>query len=220
MTISGEPGLSGALPIRFPIFPLPGAILLPGGNLPLNIFEPRYLQMTRDAMRTDQVIGMIQPTDSASPGGPAIYPIGCVGRITSFAETDDGRYLITLTGVCRFEVVEELAVDTPYRQVVASFERWQCDLEPPTPSDSLRPPLVGALRGYFEVYEISADWRQVQSAPLAGLVTSLAMICPFEPCEKQALLEAADPEQRAKVLIALLQMGACGAKGCGAGPRH
>jgi Lon protease-like protein len=220
MTTSGKPGLSGALPIRFPIFPLPGAILLPGGNLPLNIFEPRYLQMTRDAMRTDQVIGMIQPTDSASPGGPAIYPIGCVGRITSFAETDDGRYLITLTGVCRFEVVEELAVDTPYRQVVASFERWQCDLEPPTPSDSLRPPLVGALRGYFEVYEISADWRQVQSAPLAGLVTSLAMICPFEPCEKQALLEAADPEQRAKVLIALLQMGACGAKGCGAGPRH
>ena len=219
MTTSGEPGLSGALPIRFPIFPLPGAILLPGGNLPLNIFEPRYLQMTRDAMRTDRVIGMIQP----SGGGkdlPDLYPIGCAGRITSFAETDDGRYLITLTGVCRFEVVEELAVDTAYRQVLASFDRWQCDLEPPTPSDSLRPPLVGALRGYFDVYEINADWGQVQAAPLAGLVTSLAMICPFEPCEKQALLEAEDPEQRAKVLITLLQMGACGAKGRGAGPWH
>ena len=111
MIASGEPGLSGALPIRFPIFPLPGAILLPGGNLPLNIFEPRYLQMTRDAMRTDRVIGMIQPTEGRCQGAPAIYPIGCVGRITSFAETDDGRYLITLTGVCRFEVVEELAVE-------------------------------------------------------------------------------------------------------------
>ena len=216
---SVESGLSGTLPIRFPIFPLPGAILLPGGNLPLNIFEPRYQQMTRDAMRTDRVIGMIQP----SGGGkdvPDLYPIGCAGRITSFSETDDGRYLITLTGICRFEVVEELAVDTAYRQVLASFERWQCDLEPPTPSDSLRPPLVGALRGYFDVYEISADWGQVQAAPLAGLVTSLAMICPFEPCEKQALLEAEDPEQRAKVLITLLQMGACGAKGRGAGPWH
>jgi hypothetical protein len=117
-------------------------------------------------------------------------------------------------------VVEELAVGTAYRQVIASFERWQCDLEPPTPSDSLRPPLVGALRGYFDVYEISADWGQVQAAPLAGLVTSLAMICPFEPCEKQALLEAADAEQRAKVLIALLQMGALGAKDRAAGPWH
>jgi Lon protease-like protein len=219
MTTSGEPGLSGALPIRFPIFPLPGAILLPGGNLPLNIFEPRYLQMTRDAMRTDRVIGMIQPTGGGKEVAD-LYPIGCAGRITSFSETEDGRYLITLTGICRFEVVEELAVDTAYRQVLASFERWQCDLEPPTPSDSLRPPLVGALRGYFDVYEISADWRQVQAAPLAGLVTSLAMICPFEPCEKQALLEAEDPEQRAKVLITLLQMGACGAKDRGAGPWH
>jgi hypothetical protein len=117
-------------------------------------------------------------------------------------------------------VVEELEVGTAYRQVIASFERWQRDLEPPTPSDSLRPPLVGALRGYFQVYEISADWGQVQAAPLAGLVTSLAMICPFEPCEKQALLEAADPEQRAKVLIALLQMGALGARDRAAGPCH
>ena len=219
MTASGEPGLSGTLPLRFPIFPLPGAILLPGGNLPLNIFEPRYLAMTRDAMRTDRVIGMIQPCGGAQ-GAPEIYPIGCAGRITSFAETEDGRYLITLTGVCRFEVVEELSVETPYRQVLASFERWRCDLEPPTPSDSLRGALVGALRGYFDVNEISADWGQVQAAPLAGRVTSLAKICPFEPCEKQALLEAEDPEQRAKVLIALLQMGALGTKDRAAGPWH
>jgi Lon protease-like protein len=220
MTTSGGLGLSGGLPIRFPIFPLPGAILLPGGNLPLNIFEARYLHMTRDAMRTDRVIGMVQPTGAGSQVRPDIYPVGCVGRITSFTEPEDRRYLITLTGVCRFELVEELEVGTPYRQVIASFDRWQCDLEPPTPSDDLRPMLVGALRGYFEVCEISADWRQIEAAPLGGLVTSLAMICPFEPCEKQALLEAADPEQRAKVLIALLQMGARECKDRAAGSCH
>ena len=151
--------------------------------------------MTRDAMRTDRVIGMIQPSGGGAASGPTIYPIGCVGRITSFAETEDGRYLITLTGVCRFDVVEELrgrhalspggrelralaaAISSRRRPRTACGRRW-----------------CGALRGYFEVYEISADWGQIEAAPLAGLVTSLAMICPFEPCEKQALLEAADPD--------------------------
>ena len=127
MMTSGEPGLSGGLPTRFPIFPLPGAILLPNGNLPLNIFEPRYLHMTRDAMRTDRVIGMIQPRPPAASRRSGLFPVGCAGRITSFNETEDGRYLITLTGVCRYDVVEELSVDTPYRQVVASFARWQRD---------------------------------------------------------------------------------------------
>jgi hypothetical protein len=219
MMTSGEAGLCGGLPTRFPIFPLPGAILLPNGNLPLNIFEPRYLQMTRDAMRTDRVIGMVQPNGGGTDC-PNLFAVGCAGRITSFAETEDGRYLITLTGVCRYDVVEELRVSTPYRQVCASFQRWQMDLEPPPPSENLRPRLFDALRGYFEVHEISADWDQIRAAPLGGLITSLAMICPFEPCEKQALLEAEDPEQRAKVLITLLQMGACGAKGRGAGPWH
>jgi len=219
MMTPAEAGLCGGLPTRFPIFPLPGAILLPSGNLPLNIFEPRYLQMTRDAMRTDRVIGMVQPTG----GGPDcidLFAVGCVGRITSFAETEDHRYLITLTGVCRYDVVEELRVSTPYRQVSASFERWQVDLEPPSPSDSLRPRLLDALRGYFEVHDISCDWGQIRAAPLGGLITSLAMICPFEPCEKQALLEAVEPQQRCEVLIALLQMGALGMKDPAAGPRH
>ncbi len=209
MTASGEPGLSGALPMRFPIFPLPGAILLPGGNLPLNIFEPRYLAMTRDAMRTDRVIGMIQPVRRRPQAAPEIYPIGCAGRITQLRR-DRGRPLpdhadrrLPLRGGRG-----AARSSTPYRQVHRELRALARDLEPPTPSDSLRGALVGALRGYFEVYEISADWGQVQAAPLAGLVTSLAMICPFEPCEKQALLEAEDPEQRAKVLIALLQMGA------------
>jgi uncharacterized protein len=219
MSSSGEPVQSGALPTRFPIFPLPGAILLPSGNLPLNIFEPRYLQMTRDAMRTDRVIGMVQPNGGRADW-PRLFAVGCAGRITSFAETEDGRYLITLTGVCRYDLVEELRVSTPYRQVCASFARWQADLEPPACSDCLRPKLYDALRGYFEVHEISADWDQIRAAPLGGLITSLAMICPFEPCEKQALLEAVDPEARCQVLIALLQMGALGGQDQATSPRH
>jgi uncharacterized protein len=207
-----ETGLSGAIPTRFPIFPLRGAILLPGGNLPLNIFEPRYLHMTRDAMRTDQLIGMVQPCGDAIGDQPDLYQVGCVGRIASFAETEDGRYLISLTGLCRYDVLEELSVTTPYRQVVASFERWSRDLEEAVPSDSLRPTLCAGLRAYFEVNDISADWAQIEAAPLAGLITSLAMICPFEPSEKQALLEAAGIDERCRVLIALLQMGALGDK--------
>jgi Lon protease-like protein len=219
MTTPAVKGLCGGLPTRFPIFPLSGAILLPNGNLPLNIFEPRYLQMTRDAMRTDRVIGMVQPNGGGTDH-LELFAVGCAGRITSFAETEDNRYLITLTGVCRYDVVEELRVSTPYRQVNASFARWQTDLEPPPPSDSLRPRLLDALRGYFDVHEISCDWEQIRAAPLGGLITSLAMICPFEACEKQALLEAVDPEQRCQVLTALLQMGALGAREPSACPPH
>jgi uncharacterized protein len=209
-TRGGERAVRAGLPTRFPIFPLPGALLLPGGNLPLNIFEPRYLQMTRDAMRTDRVIGMIQPTGDGSGRAdrPEVYRTGCAGRITSFHETDDGRYLISLTGVCRFDVAEELAVTTPYRQVVADFERWLGDLEPRPPSPALRPALLDAVGHYFEAHQITADWDQIKAAPLPGLVTSLAMICPFEVAEKQALLEARDPDARARALIALLEMSA------------
>ncbi len=207
MTISSDQSLLSGLPTRFPVFPLAGAVLLPGGNLPLNIFEPRYLQMIKDAERADKIIGMIQPNGRLSDDQPELYPVGCIGRITSFESTDDGRYLITLTGVCRFEVVQELTVATPYRQVVASFERWQDDLQPPTPEDSLRPCLTEALRRYFAVHDISVDWDQIELAPLSGLLTSLAMICPFEPPEKQALLEAPDPDQLGKTLVSLLQMG-------------
>jgi Lon protease-like protein len=210
-----ETGLSGAIPTRFPLFPLSGAILLPGGNLPLNIFEPRYLQMTRDAMQADRLIGMIQPCGDGGGDPPKVYQIGCLGRIASFAETEDGRYLIGLTGLCRYDVLEEMTVATPYRQIVASFDRWQGDLVQQTVPEALRPSLCAALRHYFEVKDISADWSQIEAAPLAGLITSLAMICPFEPCEKQALLEAVDAEARARALIALLQMGALGDRDMG-----
>jgi len=198
---------SDTLPQRFPIFPLRGALLLPGGNLPLNIFEPRYLQMTRDAMQTDQIIGMIQPRDGA--GGdetPAIYTTGCAGRITSFEETQDGRYLITLTGVSRFDVVEELVTVTPYRQIMASFERFGADLDPVPADTRHRGPLIEAMHTYFDRQQIEIDWNAVDQAPFDGLVTSLAMICPFAPSEKQALLEATDQNARLDTLIALMRM--------------
>jgi hypothetical protein len=197
---------SDTLPQRFPIFPLRGALLLPGGNLPLNIFEPRYLQMTRDAMQTDQIIGMIQPRDGGGEETPAVYGTGCAGRITSFEETQDGRYLITLTGVSRFDVVEELVTVTPYRQIVASFGRFDADLDP-TPADtSLRGSLIEAMHAYFDRQRIEIDWDAVDQAPFDGLVTSLAMICPFAPSEKQALLEATDQNARLDTLIALMRM--------------
>ena len=207
MTISSDQSLLSGLPTRFPVFPLTGPILLPSGNLPLNIFEPRYLQMIKDVMRADKTIGMVQPSGRISDEQPELYPVGCAGRVTSFESTDDGRYLVTLTGICRFEVVEELTVATPYRQVVASFERWQGDLAPLTPEDNLRPCLTEALKRYFTVHDISVDWDQIDLAPLSGLLTSLAMICPFEPSEKQALLESPDPDQLGQTLISLLQMG-------------
>ena len=198
-----------SLPGRFPIFPLTGALLLPGGNLPLNIFEPRYLQMVRDAMQTDRVIGMIQPSGEPDPDGrPPIYTTGCAGRINNFRETEDGRFLITLTGIARFDVAEELSVTTPYRQVVADFDRWRHDLQPEPPTDALRGELLVALKGFFELHEITADWSSIETAPLAGLVTSLAMICPFEPNEKQAVLEAKDMNAQASLLTALMQMAA------------
>jgi uncharacterized protein len=203
------PALASSLPSRFPVFPLRGAVLLPGGNLPLNIFEPRYLRMVRDAMQTDRVIGMVQPKAEEGGGGgqpPELYRTGCVGRITNFSETGDGRFLITLTGVCRFDVAEELEAPTPYRQVVGDFGRWRQDLQPAPPPAELKPSLTTVLKAYFDRHGIEADWGAIEGAPLAGLVTSLCMICPFEPEEKQALLEATDGGRQARLLIALMEM--------------
>jgi uncharacterized protein len=210
---------ASSLPERFPVFPLRGAMLLPGGNLPLNIFEPRYLQLVRDAMQTDRVIGMIQPREEGPAETPALFGTGCAGRITNFEETEDGRYLITLTGVCRFDVAEELEVGTPYRQVVGDFARWRQDLQQPAPPASLKVALLEALRRYFERHGIETDWAGIDAAPLAGLITSLCMICPFEPNEKQALLEAHDLTRQAKLLIALMQMDVL-AEGSTSAVRH
>ena len=201
------PGSSEQLPTRFPIFPLSGAVLLPTGNMPLNIFEPRYLQMVRDAMKTDRVIGMIQPRNAEDNSDtPAVFGVGCAGYISNFDETDDGRYIISLTGVCRFDIANELDVTTPYRQVVGDFSRWRQDLAQEPPPENLRPGLVKVLGQFFEQHDIDVDWQAIEKAPLSGLVTSLAMICPFNPSEKQALLEATSLEQLANLLIALIQM--------------
>ena len=198
---------SQSLPERFPIFPLRGALLLPTGNLPLNIFEPRYLSMVRDAMQTDRVIGMVQQRHDRDPSRqPEIFLVGCAGRITNFNETDDGRYLITLTGVIRFDVEEELEAPTLYRQVRARFDRWHGDLQPETPPEHLRDRMLPVLQSYFQAQGIEADWDAIREARLASLIVSLAMICPFDAAEKQALLEASTLEQQGDLLVAIMEM--------------
>ncbi len=199
------------LPAEFAVFPLEGALLLPRGKLPLNIFEPRYLAMTEDALAAGRMFGMIQPDPSGRPGpcGPALYRVGCLGRLSSFSETDDGRYLITLTGVIRFSVAVELAVQRGYRRVRGDVSAYLADLHTePHPISVEREALVAALRGYFARRGFEANWDAIRRIPNDMLVITLAMICPFEPAEKQALLEAETEADRAVALLALLQMGA------------
>jgi len=200
------------LPDAIPIFPLTGVLLLPRGRLPLNIFEPRYLAMTQDALGGERLIGMVQPSDPQNDnrgGGqmnPPVYPIGCAGRITAFSETDDGRYLITLTGVSRFRIREELPLLGGYRRVTADWEPFARDREPSPEPGFDRDRFARALKGYFVQRQISADWEAIEKAPGEHLLTSIAMLCPFEASEKQALLEAADLEERARLLVALIEM--------------
>ena len=195
------------LPEIVPIFPLTGVLLLPRGKLPLNVFEPRYLAMTEDALSGNRMIGIIQPSDPLSRASvPPVYPIGCAGRITSFSETDDGRYLITLTGVCRFETARELPIVRGYRRVDVSWERFAADLEESGPALFDRARLVEGLKTYFKIQGISANWDAIDSTPDERLVTSLAMICPFEPSEKQALLECGSLSERASMMVAIIEM--------------
>lgn len=195
------------LPAILPIFPLTGVLLLPRGRLPLNIFEPRYLAMTRDALAGDRLIGMVQPADPRTPGdNPSVYPIGCAGRITSFAETEDGRFLITLTGTCRFRIREELPLLEGYRRVVPDWSGFTRDLDSDDESAFDRERLMRGLRAYFQQNQITADWDAIGSVPGERLVTSIAMVCPFEPSEKQALLEATDLNERARLLTAIVEM--------------
>lgn len=200
------------LPKTIPVFPLPGVLLLPRGRLPLNVFEPRYLAMTEDALGAgDRLIGMIQPTEAERPGQPpALYSVGCAGRISTFSETEDGRYLITLTGVCRFTVAEEVATMRGYRRVVPDFARWQGDLDSEEPVTFARERLLAALKGFFASNGMTADWSAIEGSPDERLVTTLAMFCPFEPQEKQALLECETLAERASTLIALLEIGSRG----------
>jgi len=199
------------LPTEIAVFPLTGALLLPRGRLPLNIFEPRYLAMTMDALGRGRLFGMVQPDARSKPGaeGPGLYRIGCLGRISSFSETDDGRLLITLIGLARFRIVEELPLaQGGYRRVRADYGDFVTDLLEADPPPLDRPALLGALKPYFQARGIEANWDAVEQTPDALLVTMLAMVCPFDPPEKQALLEAAEGPERAEMLVALLQMGA------------
>jgi uncharacterized protein len=198
-------------PAEFPIFPLEGALLLPGGRLPLNIFEPRYLAMVEDALGAGRLFGMVLP-DPAVPrqaGRSTIYRSGCLGRIASFAETEDGRYLITLRGLLRFRVVEELA-DSPrgYRRVRAETAPFMADLDPAEIPAARRESLLAALRPYFTARRIEVDWGAIEGMATPMLVTTLCMICPFEGREQQALLEAPDPAGRAELLETMLRIGA------------
>ncbi|HTW68705.1 MAG TPA: LON peptidase substrate-binding domain-containing protein [Acetobacteraceae bacterium] len=199
------------LPTEFPVFPLAGALLLPRGRLPLNIFEPRYLAMVEDSLGARRLFAMIQPDphQPEGPTGPGLYRIGCLGRLVAFSETEDGRYLITLLGLNRFTIAAELDMRRGYRRVRGDFAPYAADLDPaPAPIGVERETLLTALRGYFARRKFEANWDAVRRIPDDALVTTLAMICPFEPAEKQALLEAPTDADCAAILHALLQMGA------------
>ncbi|MBI2718595.1 MAG: LON peptidase substrate-binding domain-containing protein [Rhizobiales bacterium] len=198
----------GDLPRKLPVFPLPGALLLPRAELPLNIFEPRYLDMVNDALSGDRLIGMIQPVAGAEQEDrPVLMGVGCAGRITAYAETPDNRILITLTGVSRFAVREELTAEIPYRMVVADFHPFAVDLVSDLGANEVnRPALLQALKDYLTANDMSADWNQVNAASTEVLVNTLSLLSPYAAREKQALLEAPDLKTRADVLIALTEM--------------
>ncbi len=199
------------LPATLPVFPLSGVLLLPRGKLPLNIFEPRYLEMTQDALGAGRLIGMIQPRRADDPAAvPELYEVGCAGRITQFAETDDGRFLITLTGVCRFAILGELASMRGYRRAQVDWDRFRDDLAPLPSVELDRDGLVERLKRYFDTQGIKADWNSIGATQDERLVTTLSMICPFEPGEKQGLLECPSLVARAEMLMALLDMAAAG----------
>ncbi|MEP9397606.1 LON peptidase substrate-binding domain-containing protein [Mesorhizobium sp. KR2-14] len=196
------------IPATVPVFPLAGALLLPGGRMPLNIFEPRYLQMIDETIGGARLIGMIQPSlDEAlrDDGEPEICAVGCLGRITSFAETGDGRYLISLQGVCRFRVAQELAVKAPFRQ--CRIMPFVTDLsDDPSGGEVNRLSLLRVFRAYLEANDLEADWEGVSRADNAMLVNALSMMAPYGAAEKQALLEAPDLKTRADTLIAITEM--------------
>jgi uncharacterized protein len=200
----------GDLADVIPVFPLAGALLLPRGQMPLNIFEPRYLAMVDDAFRSGRrLIGMIQP-DPAHPGPenkPTLFRIGCIGRVTQFAESGDGRYLIRLTGIARFRIDHELQVSTPYRQCRVSYTDFIGDFTARKGEEEVdRQSLLRALSDFLKANDLKADWQGIESAPNEALVNALAMMSPYGTAEKQALLEAPDLKTRAEILIAVTEI--------------
>ncbi|MBL8644386.1 MAG: LON peptidase substrate-binding domain-containing protein [Rhodospirillaceae bacterium] len=227
------------LPEELAVFPLPGALLLPWGRLPLNIFEPRYLNMTLDALKSGRIFGMIQPdqtklnrarataeiagSDSniiTLPTEPPIYSVGCAGRIASFEETDDGRLLVSLKGLIRFRVAEELTGQRGYRRVRPQYGEFQADMQDAPKIDLDRDTLMERLKPYLDAQGMKVNIDVIKNLSDTTLVTSLCMICPFDPREKQALLESPTLQARAETLMTLLQMGVFDASGKPDGPRQ
>ncbi len=196
-------------PAVVPVFPLGGALLLPRGQMPLNIFEPRYIAMIDDAIRTHRVIGIVQPEPESGrqAATPGLLQVGCLGRITQFAETGDDRYILTLTGIARFRIAEELPVTTPYRQCRVGYDDYLIDFTARSGEDAVdRNALLKALRAFAKASELKIDWKGVNEAPNEALVNALSMMCPFGPREKQALLEAPTLKERAEVLVAITEI--------------
>jgi Lon protease-like protein len=194
------------LPQTIPLFPLVGAILMPRGVLALNIFEPRYLNMVDDALAGDRLIGMIQPAvGDEDIAVPDLADVGTVGRVTAFSETEDGRYLITLTGICRFDLGQELETGTPYRQALVAFDGFADDFTQATGERIDRNGLIRSLKTYASLHGFQVDWESVEQAPTETIVNVAAQICPFDPAAKQAMLEAVSLEDRTQTLLALLE---------------
>ncbi len=193
------------LPDVIPIFPLPGALLLPRAQLPLHLFEPRYLAMLDDAMKTDgRLIGMAQPISEDEPEG--LHEVGCVGRITAMSETEDGRYMITLTGLSRFRVLDEVEGFTPYRRYGVDWAGFEADLGDEENDPALdRTALMSLLERFFDERDLNTDWDSMKEAAPELLINSLAMLCPFEPEERQVLLEAPTLRARRETLVALIE---------------
>ena len=193
------------LPDNIPVFPLDGVLLLPRGHLPLNIFEPRYIAMVEDALRTNRLIGMIQPSE-VTKGPLPLFKTGCAGKIVQFQETEDGRFLITLKGIARFSVMEELPTIQGYRRVRPDWSQFKSDFEKVESLGVNRDRLVELLHVYFEKNDMSIDWKLITSVNDEKLMTCLAMICPFSSGEKQALIEAPNCEARASLFMKLLEL--------------
>jgi len=205
---TGDAGIKG-LPGIIPLFPLSGALLLPHGHLPLNIFEPRYLNMVDDSLGLGRIFGLVQPAEPAREPideKAALFPIGCAGRIVSFEEAVDGRYMIALRGLCRFRLSDELTPQNGYRRARVDYSDFASDLTEDDSEIEDRGRLLAAVRRYLERAEIEVDWETLEDTADEALVTSLAMICPFEPREQQALLESTDLHTRGKLLASLMEM--------------
>ncbi|WP_298438288.1 LON peptidase substrate-binding domain-containing protein [uncultured Jannaschia sp.] len=200
------------LPETIPVFPLPGALMLPRSRLPLHIFEPRYLQMIDDTLKTEhRLIGMVQPRAQKGSDGRALQSIGCAGRLTQISETEDRRYMVTLSGVSRYRITKEIEGFAPYLKADVEWKDFQRDLGRPEIDEKFdRPAFLDLLRRYFEDQELSTDWDSLKDAEEELLINSLSMLCPFDPEEKQALLEAPSLATRRETVVTLMEFALAG----------